>query len=90
MEYLKLDERQLSSHISKLKNDSSPLIPQTQERSFSSHISNSKTATHLAYHELEERQISSHASNSSRKSKCISSHMTYVQLKYFIDYLTGN
>ena len=90
MEYFKLNERQLSSHISKLKNDNSPLIPQTQERHFSSHISNSKTTTHLAYHELEERQLSSHTSNSSRKSKCISSHMTYVQLKYFIDYLTGN
>jgi hypothetical protein len=70
----------------KMKSDSSPLIPQTQERHFSSHISNSKTTTHLAYHELEERQLSSHASNSSRKS----SHITYVQLKYFIDYLTGN
>jgi hypothetical protein len=90
MEYFKLNERQLSSHISKLKNDNSPLIPQTQERHFSSHISNSKTTTHLAYHELEERQHSSHASNSSRISKYISSHMTYVQLKYFIDYLTGN
>jgi hypothetical protein len=31
-EYLNFDELQLSSHISKLKNDNSPLIPQTQER----------------------------------------------------------
>ena len=102
MAFLKLEERQLIWHTSNLKNHNSYGILQTRrtttffsypipKNDFSPLISQTRrTTTYLAYHELEEQQLSSHASNSSRKSKCISSHMIYVQLKYLIDYLTGN